>query len=189
MRIVGGKWRGRKLSKLAGNFLSPDLRPTMDRVRETIFNILAHGVFFDVKGTRVLDLFCGTGALGFEALSRGAKHVSFIDRDKTSISILSENISLLNAEKEVMVLQSDATKLRKNIGQDFDLIFLDPPYGRGLGELALDIALMHGWISKNAVVVWEEQNEIFPPKKLNLVKSRPIGNISLNFFKLSNTFS
>ena len=189
MRIVGGKWRGRKLSKLTGNFLSPNLRPTMDRVRETIFNILAHGVFFDVKGTRVLDLFCGTGALGFEALSRGAKHVSFVDSDKTSISILSENISILNADKEVMVLQVDATKLRKNTGQDYDLIFLDPPYGSGRGELAIDIALKQGWISKNALVVWEEKNEIFPPKKLNLIKSRPIGNICLNFLKLSNTIS
>ena len=185
MRIVGGKWKGRGLVRLSNTAVMHTLRPTMDRVRETLFNILQHGDFSTLRDVRVLDLFSGTGALGLEALSRGAKQVSFVDKEEKSLKILRENIMLLQADKEVTILNRDATNLSKNIGISFDLIFLDPPYRKGLGELAVRSALNGNWISKDATIVWEESAEIKPPNELYLVKSKSIGSISLNFFKHS----
>ncbi len=183
MRIVGGKWRGKKLAQFSGRVVSPRLRPTMDKVRETLFNILAHGVIFDVKGAQVLDLFCGTGALGFEALSRGAKHACFIDNDKTSLGLVAENKLMLKLGNEIKILRKDATKLKKNIGSSYNLIFLDPPYGHGFGNLAINVAFESGWISEDAMIVWEEKSKVFPPKELKLITSRTIGNSCLNFLK------
>ena len=186
MRIVGGKWRGRRLVTLPNKLLIHDLRPTMDRVRETLFNILHHGDFSTIKNARVLDLFSGTGALGFEALSRGAEHASFVDIEEKSLDLVRENTLLLQTDKKVTILKRDATNLGKNIGKSFNLIFLDPPYGKSLGELAISSALEGNWISKDATVVWEESAQIVPPNELHLVKSRLIGNISLNFLSCSN---
>jgi 16S rRNA (guanine966-N2)-methyltransferase len=183
MRIVGGKWRGRKLVTLPNKLLADGLRPTMDRVRETLFNILQHNDFSTIGRTRVLDLFAGTGALGLEALSRGADCASFVDIGESSLDIVKENIMLLQANEVVNVFKRDATNLKKNSGKPFNLIFLDPPYGKGLGELAVTSALNGNWISKDATVVWEENAEILPPTELYLVKSRAIGNLSLNFLK------
>lgn len=185
MRIVGGKWRGRRLATLPAKLLINDLRPTMDRVRETLFNILHHSDFCRIEGARVLDLFSGTGALGFEALSRGAEYASFIDLEAKSLDLVRENTLLLQAHKEVTTLKRDVTNLGKNIGESFNLIFLDPPYGRSLGELAISSALAGNWISKDATIVWEESDEIFPPYELHSVRSKLIGNISLNFLKYS----
>ena len=183
MRLVGGKWRGRKLTDLSGKAAFSDLRPTMDRVRETIFNVLTHGVGFEVKGARILDLFCGTGALGFEALSRGAKFSCFVDSEKTSLDIVEKNKFLLKADDKVNILRMDATKLKKNLNPTYNLIFLDPPYRKGLGELAIRAALEKDWISRGAMIVWEESDIVSPPKELNLVKSKSIGNIHLKFFE------
>ena len=183
MRLVGGKWRGRKLTDLSGRIALSDLRPTKDRVRETIFNVLAHGVNFKVEGARVLDLFCGTGALGFEALSRGAKFSCFVDSKKTSLDIVENNKFLLKADNEVTILKMDATELKQNSGPTYDLIFLDPPYRKGLGELAIRAALAKHWISKGALIVWEEGEIVAPPKELILINSKSIGNIRLKFFK------
>tara|TARA_Y200000002_G_scaffold367892_1_gene360397 strand:- start:208 stop:768 length:561 start_codon:yes stop_codon:yes gene_type:complete len=186
MRIVGGKWRGQRLFQLSKSPIGIGLRPTTDRVRETTFNILQHGIGFDMKESRVLDLFCGTGALGLEALSRGANYVCFIDVEKTSLNIVNKNLNILGIENEVTLLQRDVTKLKQNHEQDYNLIFLDPPYGKGLGELALGNALERGWISQNATVVWEEKDEVFPPEELHLIKSRAIGISCLNFLKRCN---
>ena len=183
MRIVGGKWRGRKLHKLYNKVLVSDLRPTLDRVRETIFNILTHGIYYEMKGARVLDLFCGTGALGFEALSRGANCTCFIDNEKSSLNVVKENKILLKVGDEVTISQRDATKLNQNVGRAYNLIFLDPPYGKSLGELAIDQALDKGWVSNDAIVVWEESNEINPPKALSLIRTKKIGHSSINFLK------
>lgn len=183
MRIVGGKWRGRRLATLPNRLMTDDLRPTMDRVRETIFNILEHGDFTDLREARVLDLFSGTGALGLEALSRGAEHVTFVDKGKKSLGIVRENTMLLKANKETNILNKDVTNLSHNNGQAFNLIFLDPPYGKALGELAISSALDGNWISKGATIVWEESAKIFPSSELYSVKSRLIGDISLNFLK------
>jgi 16S rRNA (guanine966-N2)-methyltransferase len=183
MRIVGGKWGGRRLAILPNKLQKNGLRPTMDRVRETLFNILQHGDFSALKRARVLDLFSGTGALGLEALSRGAEHASFVDIEEKSLDFVRENTMLLQAHKGVTLLKRDATNLNKNTGRPFNLIFLDPPYGKGLGELAVNSALNGNWVSKGATIVWEETDEIFPPKGLYLVKSRLIGKIVLNFLK------
>ena len=181
MRIVGGKWKGRKLFELSGQSVVAELRPTTDRARETIFNILKHGVSFDFDGAIVLDLFCGTGALGLEALSRGAKHACFVDCEKTSLNVVNKNKVLLKAHEKVTVLRKDATKLNLNSGPNYNLVFLDPPYGKSLGELALRVALARKWISKDAVVIWEERSVIFPPRELNVIKSKYIGNSCINF--------
>ena len=186
MRIVGGKWKRQRLFELSKSPVVTGLRPTADRVRETMFNILQHGIGFEIKESRVLDLFCGTGALGFEALSRGADHACFIDVEKTSLNIVNKNLNLLGVEKEATILQRDVTKLNKNTELDYNLIFLDPPYGKGLGELALDHALEMGWISKSATVVWEERDEVCPPEELNLIKTRVVGISCLNFLKRCN---
>ena len=183
MRVVGGKWRGRRLSNISNKPVGLDLRPTMDRVRETIFNILENGLNFDVREKRVLDLFCGTGALGFEALSRGAEHVCFIDKEKTSLNLVSENSRILKVNKEVTILKRDVTKLTWNSNDHYDLIFLDPPYGKSLGEIALGLAIERNWISKKAIIIWEERNEVIPPRELNLISSRTIGNTGLYFLK------
>ena len=183
MRIVGGNWKGRRLSTLSDKMVLSDLRPTMDRVRETIFNILIHGVGFEVKGVRVLDLFCGTGALGFEALSRGAKQICFVDIENRSLNVVSDNMAMLQAEEEVVLLNRDATKLDYNFDLKYQLVFLDPPYSKGLGERAISSALEKGWISQDAIVVWEERDQIWPPKELHLFDSRTVGNSSLNFLR------
>ena len=183
MRIVAGKWKGRKLHELSGKVLASELRPTLDRVRETIFNILTHGIHYEVKGARVLDLFCGTGALGFEALSRGASCACLIDNEKSSLSVASENKNLFKAGKEVNLLKRDATKLNQNSDQDYNLVFLDPPYGRFLGEVAINQALQKGWISKGAIIVWEENDAVCAPKELIMIRSKKIGKSCINFLK------
>ena len=183
MRIIGGKWKGRKLSSMGRRSVSHELRPTLDRVRETIFNILVHREFIRPSTSRVLDLFCGTGAFGFEALSRGANHVCFVDYEKISLKIVKDNVCILGAQNCTNILNSDARKLGKNIDDGYDLIFLDPPYAKRLGELALQSSLKGGWLSDQATVIWEENVDISPPEGLILKEKRMIGNIHVNFLQ------
>lgn len=183
MRIIGGKWRGRRLTNFPKSNLFSALRPTTDRVRETIFNILEHGLVFDFRGARVLDLFCGTGALGFEALSRGAEIGCFIDSGKGSLRLVRNNKLILDANLEATIIEQDLTKLNQNDGLPYDLIFLDPPYGKRLGEHVLRLAIKKDWVSKDAVIVWEERNEVSPPEEFQLIKTRSIGNSCLSFLK------
>ncbi|MBO6544705.1 MAG: 16S rRNA (guanine(966)-N(2))-methyltransferase RsmD [Alphaproteobacteria bacterium] len=158
MRIVGGELRGRRL-------LAPDdkrVRPTSDRTREALFNVLAHGDFgsFDLRGARVLDLFAGTGALGLEALSRGAAHALFVDESAASRGLIRENAETLGVTGRVKLYRRDATQLgarEGSAGPAFNLVFADPPYKKGLGEKALSSALHGGWIAPDAVVVLEEE--------------------------------
>lgn len=157
MRIISGRARGLHLAELGAGDKAAHLRPTSDRVREAIFNLLASGTYGDpIGGARVLDLFAGTGALGLEALSRGAKRVTFVDDGTTARALLRENIEKMRAMGETDVWRRDATKLGENRGAAYGLIFLDPPYGLGLGLLALASAQVGGWIAPGAVVVWEE---------------------------------
>lgn len=160
MRIVGGRWRGRPLAapgdKGGG---AAALRPTSDRVREAIFNLLAHGPFGEPpppEGRRVLDLFAGSGALGLEALSRGAARVQFVDDLAAARALIRENVERLGATGQAKLYRRDATKLGPCRGEPYDLVFLDPPYGRGLGEAALASAREGGWLAPRALVVWEE---------------------------------
>lgn len=156
MRIIGGTRRGTKLAEVGPGDPAAHLRPTSDRVREAIFNLLTNSLRLDLTGLRVLDLFAGTGALGLEALSRGAAHVTFVDDGTTARTLLRRNIEILRVADTTETLRRDATRLGPNPGPPFNLIFLDPPYGKGLGETALASAQSGGWLAKGATVVWEE---------------------------------
>lgn len=154
MRIVGGTLRGRRLA-------TPDsarVRPTGERVREALFNILSHGIVgFEIAGTRVLDLFAGTGALGLEALSRGAEFCVFVDDHVDSRAVVRRNLEAFDCMGRAKLFRRDATRLG-DAGRhgSFDLIFADPPYGNRLGEKAIMSAADGGWINDGAVIVLEE---------------------------------
>ena len=152
MRIVAGEHKGRTL-------LAPkcrDTRPTSDRTRGAVFNILSHGLDgFDLRGTSVLDVFAGTGALGLEALSRGAAEATFMERDRDALKCLESNIAALHEENRATVLKSDATRPRTALGP-CALIFLDPPYGKGLLPKALTALDEQGWITQGTICVAEQ---------------------------------
>ena len=153
MRVIAGEFRGRPLAALGRGDPGAHLRPTSDRVRESLFSMLAHRVDFD--GLRVLDLFAGTGALGLEALSRGAGHVTFVDNGRVALRLLRENIKRLDVAARGDLITADTRHLPA-APAPADLIFLDPPYGQGLGGPALAAAQTRGWIAPDALIVWEE---------------------------------
>ncbi|WP_137043680.1 16S rRNA (guanine(966)-N(2))-methyltransferase RsmD [Pseudolabrys sp. FHR47] len=153
MRVVGGRLRSRPIAGPKGE----GLRPTADRLRESLFNILTHGYGNPVEGARVLDLFAGTGALGIEALSRGAAYVLFVDDGVEARSLLRNNTEQLGLGGTSRIFRRDATKLGPaHPLEPFTLAFLDPPYGKGLAEKALASARNGGWLTKGALVVVEE---------------------------------
>jgi 16S rRNA (guanine966-N2)-methyltransferase len=173
VRIIAGQWRGRRLSALGKGDDTARLRPTPDRVRESLFSMLgARGV---LDGARVLDLFAGTGAMGLEALSRGAETAHFVENGRVGGRLVSQNIKLLNADARLD--QRDATRLGPRNGARFDLIFLDPPYGKGLGTQALQSARDGGWIAPGALVVWEEGAEMQAPDGFVMDDQRRFGDI------------
>jgi 16S rRNA (guanine966-N2)-methyltransferase len=153
MRIVGGRLRGRALVAPK----SQAIRPTADRLREALFNILVHAYGDPVSGARVLDLFAGTGALGLEALSRGAAFALFIDDGVEARALLRENVAALGLGGVTRVFRRDAVKLgAAHPLAPFSLAFVDPPYGRGLAEQALASARAGGWLTPGALIVVEE---------------------------------
>ena len=154
MRIVGGRLRGRALAGPK----SPAVRPTADRLRESLFNILTHAYGDPVSGARVLDLFAGTGALGLEALSRGAKFAQFVDDGAEARALLRENTQSLGLAGVTRIFRRDATALGPaHPVEPFSLAFLDPPYGKGLAEKALASTLAGGWLTGDALAVVEEK--------------------------------
>lgn len=164
MRIIGGARRGLKLADVGAGDAQAHLRPTSDRVREAIFNLLMNGPYGNpVRDARVLDLFAGTGALGLEALSRGAARVAFVDDGTAARALLGRNIELMQAMGATDVWRRDATAMGPNRGPGFDLVFLDPPYGKSLGEKALASCLAGGWLAPGALIVWEESAPPVPP--------------------------
>ena len=184
MRIIGGRLRGQAL---AGPGTATGLRPTADRVRESLFNLLAHGPYGDPpppEGRRVLDLFAGTGALGLEALSRGAAEAVFVESGRPGLDLLRRNIAALGVAEAAEVLARDATRLGPGPGAPFDLVFLDPPYDRGLGERALAAALAGGWLAPGALVVWEERSSIMAPQGLTLRDARRYGETVISILTL-----
>jgi 16S rRNA (guanine966-N2)-methyltransferase len=153
MRVVGGRLRGRTLAAPK----SHAIRPTADRLREALFNILVHAYDDRVTGARVLDLFAGTGALGIEALSRGAAFALFVDNGAEARALLRENIATLGLGGTSRVFRRDATKLGPaHPIEPFTLAFLDPPYGQALAEKALASAGAGGWLSPGALIIVEE---------------------------------
>jgi 16S rRNA (guanine966-N2)-methyltransferase len=153
MRIVGGKLRSRALAGPK----SQSVRPTSDRTREALFNILTHAYGDPVTGVRVLDLFAGTGALGIEAISRGAAFALFVDEGVEARALLRQNIETLGLGGVTRIFRRDATRLGPaHPVEPFSLVFLDPPYGKGLAEKALASAREGGWLKPQALVVVEE---------------------------------
>jgi 16S rRNA (guanine966-N2)-methyltransferase len=177
MRIIGGERRGLKLADVGAGDPAAHLRPTSDRVREAIFNLVMNGPYGNpVAGARVLDLFAGTGALGLEALSRGAARVVFVDDGTAARALLRRNIELMRAMGASDVWRRDATNMGPNRGPGYDLAFLDPPYGKGLGELALASLATGGWLAPDALVVWEEGSALPAPAGFTLLDQRRYGD-------------
>ncbi len=160
MRIVAGAWRGRRLEAPAGDIT----RPTADRVRQAVFDRLLHASWAGrsaVEGVRVLDAFAGTGAMGLEALSRGAADAAFIEHDRAALAALRRNIAACRAEARCRVIPGDV--LRPPTGAPCGLVFLDPPYGQGLLEPALAALRRGGWIAPAALLVLEQGRADAPP--------------------------
>ena len=181
MRVVGGTLRGRPL-------VSPKhegVRPTSDRVRESIFNILTHGIAdFTLEGAKVLDLFAGTGALGLEALSRGAATCLFVEEDADSRALIRRNIEAFGLTGVTRVFRRDATSLGPaGKHEGFTLAFLDPPYGKGLAERALASVAAGGWLADGAVIVIEERADavIALPAGFEPVDRRTYGDTQVLF--------
>jgi 16S rRNA (guanine966-N2)-methyltransferase len=155
MRIVGGEFKGRAIAAPQGR----DTRPTSDRTRESVFNVLAHADWSPgVEGRRALDLFAGSGALGLEAMSRGAAFALFVETDAAARGAIRDNIQALGLFGSTRIHRRDATDLGAKpagLGEPFDLVFLDPPYGKGLGERALAKLKQGGWINADALIVFE----------------------------------
>ncbi|WP_170515821.1 16S rRNA (guanine(966)-N(2))-methyltransferase RsmD [Ruegeria atlantica] len=177
MRIIAGEFRGRALASVGKGDAGAHLRPTTDRVRESLFNVLGHQIDFD--GLRVLDLFAGTGALGLEALSRGAAQVTFVDDGRVAQGLIRKNIDLTRSADRTTLIRRDATRLGENSGAPYDLIFLDPPYGKSMGQKAI-AAMSHGWIADDALVVWEENSPMAAPQGFDLQDSRKYGDTHIS---------
>lgn len=177
MRIIGGNFRGTALASVGKGDTGAHLRPTTDRVRESIFNLLINGGYGDpVTGARVLDLFAGTGALGFEAFSRGASHVLFVDDGVKARALIRQNTDILRAIGKTKLYRRNATKMGPTNTDPYDLIFLDPPYGKGLGEQALIACLKGGWLAPDALCVWEESAQQIAPDGFAMLDARKYGD-------------
>lgn len=187
MRIVAGRMRGLKLE--GGN--DESIRPTSDRAREGLFNLLAHNDMFRgpngaaPQGCTVLDIYAGTGALGLEALSRGAARVTFIEQADISLRILNRNIARARAEDDVRVIRADATRPRRAPGLH-DLILLDPPYGHNLAGPTLSDFRDGGWFAPGALVVVEtDAKDSFTwPEGFSALDARKYGRAALNIGRL-----
>lgn len=182
MRIVAGKFRGKALNSPSDDAI----RPTADRVRESMFNILASRIGPVFEGVRVLDLFAGTGALGLEALSRGASHVTFVEVGAEGRGLIRDHIEAFGAGGVTKLLRRDATDLGTpgTFGQ-FNLVFLDPPYGQGLGEKALAGIAANGWLAPDATIVFEESVDatVELPPGFTLDDRREYGAAAVHFLR------
>jgi len=179
VRIIAGRFRGLALASVGKGDAGAHLRPTTDRIRESLFNILASRL--DFEGLRVLDLFAGTGALGLEALSRGAAHVTFVDNGRTAQRLIRDNITKTRSKDQTRLIASSAAKLGPAPAVA-DLIFLDPPYGKGLGEAALANAKAQGWVSNESLIVWEEASPQSHPD-FQTIESRKFGATHVTFLE------
>lgn len=179
MRIVAGRYRGRKLTPPSDD----SVRPTTDRIKETVFNILQ----WNVEGARVLDLFAGSGALGIECLSRGAAEVVFADKSPASVALIRQNLK--GIEGSYRVLTADFTGVLRSGEDKFDLIFIDPPYKSGLGELAVDAAFDLGRVAEGGTVVYEHSSELpFKCAREDVkVRTKVMGSVTVEFIRKKTT--
>ncbi len=176
MRVITGTARGRRLISPEGL----DVRPTTDKVKESLFNIIQ----FDLEGAVVLDLFSGSGQLGIEALSRGAEKVVFVDSSRKSLDVVKKNIDLCKFSDKSVAVLSDAFTFLKTTKEKFDIVFLDPPYRKKLCDASLE--LLSDCLNKNAVVICEtEVDEVLPENcgKLFLEKEYNYSSIKLSVYR------
>jgi 16S rRNA (guanine966-N2)-methyltransferase len=184
MRIVAGRLGGRPLVNPKPGIGA--IRPTSDRLRESLFNVLAHGYGHAAEGARVLDLFAGTGAMAFEALSRGAAFALLVDDGAEARGLIRENQMALGLAGYSRIFRRDATKLGPITGMaPFDLVFCDPPYRKGLGEKALASARAGGWLAPEALMVLEEaaNAELALPDGFEELERRDYGETQVRFLR------
>lgn len=187
MRIVGGAFKGRALKAPS----SQTVRPTSDRARESLFNILEHNgnLFSDghaLEGANVIDLFAGTGALGLEALSRGAAYTLFVDSSVEGRGLIRENMLTMGVAVRARLFRRDATKIGDRGKMDpFTLAFLDPPYGKGLGEQALRALDDGDWLARGALVVFEESTkaDVTISEAFTVLDEREVGEARMRFLR------
>lgn len=172
MRIISGTYRSRTIITSKGDAT----RPTTDRARESLFNILSHN--FDLDGIRVLDLFAGSGAFGLEALSRGASHVTFVENDRKALEAIAANIKSFDAEAAVSVIRLDVYKWLSGASGTYDLVFADPPYDdeRTLAKLP-EILFSSGLLLPNSVVICEHRtgSTVIPPSEVDILRVVTVG--------------
>jgi len=190
MRIVSGRFRGKTLAAPQGEAT----RPTSERARQAIFNILEHAAWAPgVRDVRVIDLFAGSGALGFEALSRGAAFCLFVETDEAARGAIRENVEAMDLFGQTRVHRRDATDLGVRPGGDgpaFGLAFLDPPYAKGLGETTLQKLAEGGWLARDAVVVFERGagEPAFSVPGFEPLDVRDYGAARVHFLRFGETF-
>jgi len=179
MRIIGGIFRGRKLKTPEAK----EIRPTTGRLRESIFSAVDHRIG-GFQGKRVADIFSGTGALGLEALSRGAKSATCLEKHYPALSILKENIALLKVEGQVKILKGDARDL-PTAEKPFDVIFMDPPYAGGLASLTLKSLVEKNWVSETTLMVLEvdKKDDLVIPEGLEIIKTLKQGFRRVHFIE------
>ena len=179
MRVISGEAKGRPLLGPAGTFT----RPMQDKIKEALFSMLWS---LGVEPDRIADLYAGTGAIGIEAISRGARYALFVEEDATARGLIRSNVEAMGLTGKTRIFRRDATRLGEagTVGS-FSLVFADPPYGGGLGERALAAALSGGWMGEGALAVLEERRsaEVAPVPGLDVVDRRDVGDSQLVFLK------
>ncbi len=183
MRIIGGVYKGKKLKAITSSE-NISLRPTSDKVRESIFNILIHKFHLNFNEIKILDLFAGTGSLGFEAISRGAKSVTFVENNKYACALIMENAKMLGVESKISLKVGECQKIGLNKGDPFELVFMDPPYGKSLGEKSFKNVLKGNWIKEHSLIVWEENLAVPNIEGGNIIETRKYGETVLSFVEV-----
>jgi 16S rRNA (guanine966-N2)-methyltransferase len=185
LRIIAGAWRGRSIEVPAGKVI----RPTSDRVREALFNRLAHAFAedgFRLAGARVADVFAGTGALGLEALSRGAAQAVFLDRNPEAIALIKRNVLKLGAEDRATIMNADGAHAPR-AALACDLAFLDPPYGEGLVQPALESLALQGWLKPGALITVETDTAEIAPAATGytFLDRRAYGRVAVSILRFA----
>ncbi len=179
MRVIAGKYKGRRIDVPKGR----DIRPTSDKIRGAVFNMLhSRG---SIEGAHVLDAFCGSGALGIEALSRGASSCIFVDKHRASLDCAKDNAQALGIEIEVKFWLKDSSKLGACSDYSFDLVFLDPPYHKGLVDTILPMLVTGGWLADGAWIVCETEKQaaINLPEKCIMDEEKTYGDIKITLLR------
>lgn len=175
MRVITGKYKGQTLN----GYTIDGTRPTMDRVKES----LCASIQDYIKNSTVLDLFAGTGAIGIELLSMGAKKAYFVDKNKIAIKTIKENISKLKIQEETIIINDDFKNALKNIKEKIDIIFLDPPYNDNLINECLILIDKYDLLNENGIIICEYENELFDTSSFKLIKEKKYGSKNIKIYK------